>query len=481
MEKERMAKTPVKKLMLSMGIPMILSMILQAVYNIVDSAFVSNIAQNGEEALNALTLAFPAQMLMVAIGIGTGVGVNVLVANSLGQGDKEAANKSAGNAVFLAGVIYIAFLLFGLFGVNFYIETQTNNPLISEMAEEYLRICCVFSFGIVFFSVYEKLLQASGHPLCSTAAQISGAAVNIILDPLMIYGLAGFPEMGVKGAAYATVIGQIVSFAVAFILHIKVNKSISNKPLYLKPSLKTIGRIYSIGLPAIIAQALMSVMTYGLNIILAGVSQSMVTAYGLYYKIQQFLLFAAFGMRDAITPITAFSFGMDSKQRIDQSIKYGMIFTFVIMLAGTIVLELFAEPFSDIFGLSGTTRSLCVSAIRIISLCFVFAGANIAFQGLFQALGGGLESLIISVCRQVIFVFPFVILFAEIAKNNSDLTWTIWVSFPIAEIMSAVTAVLLFRRIYKKKVQIYVPDSSDSEEPTENTSVERRTSRADLK
>ncbi len=447
---DKMASMPVKKLMLSMGIPIILSMVLQAVYNIVDSAFVANMKENGEAALNALTLAFPFQMLMVAIGIGTGVGVNALLSKSLGQGDKERASRAAGNALFMAVIIYIVFALFGLFGVKPYISTQTGNALISDMAVDYLRICCVVSFGIVFFSIYEKLLQATGHSLYSTIAQISGAVVNIILDPVMIYGLAGCPEFGVRGAAYATVIGQVVSFAVALAFHLRVNRAISNELRYMKPSASVIKAIYAIGLPAIIAQALMSLMTYGLNIILGGVSEAMVTAYGLYYKIQQFILFAAFGLRDAITPIVSYSHGMGSKERIRDGIKYGMIFTLIIMLIGLAAIEIFALPFSGVFGLSGETRRLCISAMRIVSISFIFAGANIAFQGVFQALDGGLESLIVSLCRQLIFIFPLAWLFASMAKANPAFTWTVWTTFPIAELISAVIALLLFNRIYKR-------------------------------
>lgn len=446
----KMVSMPVNKLMLTMGIPMILSMVLQAVYNIVDSAFVSNMAQNGEAALNALTLAFPMQMLMVAIGIGTGVGTNALVAKRLGQGDKEKASKVAGNAVFLAIVIYIIFLLFGLFGARFYISSQTANQLIYDMGVDYLQICCVLSMGIVFFPIYEKLLQAAGHSMYSTIAQIVGAVVNIVFDPIMIYGLLGFPEMGVKGAAYATVIGQCCSAIAALIFHLKVNKDISNRLSYIKPSGTVIKEIYAIGLPAIIAQALMSVMTYGLNIILVGISESMVTAYGLFYKIQQFVLFAAFGLRDAITPIVSFSHGMKSRSRIRDGIKYGMIYTFVIMLLGTLIVEVLAVPFSNIFGLSGETQNLCISAMRVISISFVFAGANIAFQGVFQALDGGLESLIVSICRQLIFVLPVAWIFAEIVKKSQDMEWLVWTTFPIAEIISVLIACLLMRRINKK-------------------------------
>lgn len=449
-EQNKMGAVPVPKLMMAMGIPMILSMILQAVYNIVDSAFVSNMTNNGESALNALTLAFPLQMLMVAISIGTGVGTNALLAKSLGQNDKEKASKVAGNAVFLAIVIYIAFLIFGLFGVKLYINSQTSNQLIHNMAVNYLRICCIASIGIVLFSIYEKLLQATGHSMYSTIAQIAGAVTNIILDPIMIYGLIGCPEFGVNGAAYATVIGQCVSFILAFVFHIKVNKDISNRLKYIKPSAKIVKQIYSIGLPAIIAQALMSVMTYGLNIILGTISEAMVTAYGLYYKIQQFILFAAFGLRDAITPIVSFSHGMGSKSRIRDGIKYGMIYTFVIMLLGTIIVEIFAVPFSRVFGLSGETQMLCISAMRVISISFIFAGANIAFQGIFQALEGGIESLVVSLCRQFIFVLPIAWVFTQIIRKSPNSSWLIWSTFPIAEIISTVIAFLLMLRISKK-------------------------------
>lgn len=448
---EKMASLPVKKLMLSMGVPMIISMVLQAVYNIVDSAFVSNMAHVGEEALNALTLAFPMQILMVAVGIGTGVGANVLIAKSLGQSDGKTANKTAGNAFFLGFAIYIIFLLFGIFGAKIYINSQTDNAVISQMGTEYISICCVLSFGMSMFAIFEKTLQAAGHSLCSTVAQILGAVTNIILDPILIYGLLGCPQMGVKGAAYATVIGQIVSFAAALIFHIKFNRSIRIKPNDLKPSMKIIGMIYSVGFPAIISQALISIMTYGMNLILNGIGENMVTAYGLYYKIQQFLLFAAFGMRDAITPITAFSCGMGDENRIKDCVKFGHLFTAIIMLAGCAVLEIFAVPFSEIFGLSGNTQSLCISAIRIISIGLVFAGINIAFQGIFQAVGSGMGSLAVSVCRQLLFVFPIAIIFAHIAKINYELNWLLWVVFPIAEALTVIVAVLIFIRIFNKR------------------------------
>lgn len=453
-KENKMAVMPVNRLMLNMGIPMIISMMLQAVYNIVDSAFVANMEGTGEMALNALTLAFPVQMLMVAVGIGTGVGVNALLAKSMGQGDLEKAGKTAGNGIFLMAVIYIVFLLYGLFGTKGYIASQTQNPLIAEMATDYLKICCSFSFGILGFSLYEKVLQATGKSMYSTIAQIAGAVVNIILDPIMIYGWCGCPAWGVKGAAYATVIGQVVSALMGLLFHLKANKEIKNGIAYMKPSGKIIKGIYSIGFAAIIAQALMSVMTYLLNVIFVRIGENVVTAYGLYYKIQQFILFAAFGLRDAITPIISFNHGMKNRERMKDGIKYGLIYTLCIMLIGFVGLEVLAEPFAGIFGLSGETKTLCVSAMRVISVSYVFAGANIAFQGVFQALDSGMESLIISVCRQFLFVIPVAYLFSEMVVCGVGEIWLVWLSFVIAEGLSAIVSVIFMKRIYKSKIEV---------------------------
>ncbi|MDD7403035.1 MAG: MATE family efflux transporter [Butyribacter sp.] len=448
-----MAVMSVGKLMLSMGIPMILSMMLQAVYNIVDSAFVSNIPGVGEAALNALTLAFPVQMLMVAVSIGTGVGANALLSRNLGQGDTRKASQAAGNAVFLATVIYLVFLIFGFFGAKAYILSQSENKMIVEMATEYLKICCVLSFGIVYFSIFEKLLQATGNSLYSTIAQVAGAIVNIILDPVLIYGWLGLSAMGVKGAALATVIGQCVSFVCAFLFHIRYNKEIANKPEYLRPSLPVIKGIYMIGLPAIIAQALMSFMTYFLNIIFGRIGENVVTAYGLYYKIQQFILFAAFGLRDAITPILSYNYGMRSKKRVRDGIRYGMLYTLAIMLAGLLALEIFAEPISSVFALTGETESLCISAIRIISLSYLFAGANIAFQGIFQALESGVESLVISVCRQFLFVLPVAWGLTELVLSGFSYTGIIWITFLVAETLSVIVALHFMKRVSRQKIK----------------------------
>lgn len=381
-ENNKMKNEPVNKLMLQMGVPMILSLALQAVYNIVDSAFVGNMKEGSEAALNALTLVFPIQMLMVALAIGTGVGLNALLARTLGQRNREKASKVAGNGLFLATVIYVLCVLFGLFGIKAYIFSQTRNALVLSMSVDYLRICCLLSFGVVFFSIFEKLLQATGRSLYSTIGQVTGAVINMILDPVLIYGF----NLGVQGAAYAIVIGQILSALLLVVFHMRLNKEFDQGLTYTKPNKRIIKEIYSIGLPAIIAQALMSFMVYAMNLILK-FDASAQTAYGLFYKVQQFVLFMAFGLRDAITPIIAFSYGMQNKKRVKDGIKYGLIYTIVLMVVGTLITELFPNFFATLFN-AGQSRIYFISAVRIVSISFVFAGVNIAFQGVYQALNG---------------------------------------------------------------------------------------------
>ena len=430
-ESNKMKEMPVNNLMVQMGIPMILSMALQAVYNIVDSAFVGNMKVGSEAALNALTLVFPVQMLMVAVGIGTGVGTNALLARTLGQGDSKKAAKVAGNSLSLGVIIYAVCLLFGTFGVTTYISSQTVDPEVISMGTSYLRICCVISFGIIFFSLFEKLLQATGRSLYSTIGQVVGAVVNIILDPIMIYGIGPVPEMGVKGAAYATVIGQVASAVLLFIFHMKLNKEFEHDLKYMKPNVGIIKQIYAIGLPAIIAQALMSIMVYVMNLILK-FNPSAQTAYGLFYKVQQFVLFLAFGLRDAITPIIAFAYGMRNKKRIKAGIRYGLIYTIALMLFGILVTEIFPDAFAALFN-AGQSREHFISAMRIISISFIFAGINVAYQGMYQALDGGIESLVISLLRQLVIILPLAGLFSICVRNGQAGISLIWWAFPITE------------------------------------------------
>lgn len=451
----KMGVEPVKRLLLTMGVPMIISMAIQALYNIVDSYFVScmpntdEISNMGDVATNALTLAFPVQMLMVAIGVGTGVGINAILSRSLGEGNRTKASKIAGNSIFLGVCTFVVFLIFGFFGAEWYIGTQTTDPVISDLAVSYLKICCIWSLGISMYMTYEKLLQATGKTMQSTIAQIAGAVVNVVLDPVLIFGYCGFPVMGIEGAAYATVIGQCVSFLLDAVFHYIYNtKDIDTNLSYIKPDGKIIKEIYKVGIPAILMQALMSFMTYGVNIIFGMVSTVSVTAYGLYYKIQQFVFFAAFGMNNAIIPLVAFNYGMNDKKRVNDGIKYGMIYTLVIMAAGIILLQVFAEQISGIFAISKETQELCILSIRIITTGYLFVGANIAYQGIFQALGHGIASLAVSLLRLVVITLPV----AWLLTYTSNAQEVIWWSFPIAELGAFFVALVIMKHIRKTQI-----------------------------
>ena len=400
-ESNKMKEMPVNRLMVQMGIPMILSMALQSVYNIVDSTFVGNMKVGSEAALNALTLVFPVQMLMVVVGIGTGVGTNALLARTLGQGNTKKAAKVAGNSLFLGVIIYVVCFLFGIFGVKAYISSQTIDPEVISMGMSYLRICCVISFGIIFFSLFEKLLQATGRSLYSTIGQVVGAVVNIILDPIMIYGIGPVPEMGVKGAAYATVIGQVVSAALLFIFHMKLNKEFEHGVEYMKPDTGIIKEIYAIGLPAIIA----------------------------------------------------FAYGMHSKKRIQDGIRYGLIYTIVLMVVGVAITEIFPGAFATLFNV-GQSREYFIGAMRIISISFIFAGINVAYQGIYQSMDGGMESLIISLLRQLVIILPLAALLSLAVRSGSAGISLIWWAFPVTEIVSCIVGYVFLKKIRKNKVDV---------------------------
>lgn len=444
----KMGIEPVGSLILKMGIPMILSMMLQAFYNIVDSYFVSSMEGVGDAAVNALTLAFPIQALMVALAIGTGVGVNSLLSKFLGMGDRKTASRIAGNAVFLSVCTYILFLIFGLFFVDAYISSQTSDPIIQEMGCSYLKICTVLSFGSVIYMIYEKLLQGTGKTVLSTIAQVSGAITNIILDPIMIFGMFGCPALGIAGAAYATVIGQVVSLVLGMIFHHTKNKEIETKAEYLVPDKEIITAIYRVGIPAIIMQALMSVMTYCINIIFVRVSGSVVTAYGIYFKIQQFVFFAAFGLNNAIIPIVAFNYGMRDRARISKAIRCGLLYNAIIMLAGAVLLQVFGKQIIGIFDVSTEVKELSIQAVRIVTLGYIFVGANVIFQGIFQALGEGIKSLVISAIRLIIVVLPLAYFFT-ILPNAQNI---VWAAFPIAEACGLVVSILFMSRVSKNKL-----------------------------
>lgn len=411
----KMADTPMKKLFWKMGLPMIVSMILQALYNVVDSVFVTNMGAKGALANQALTLAFPIQILIIAVGVGTGVGLNALLARTLGENEKEKANRVAGNGIILGIVIYIVFLLFGLFGSRLFISLFAGgNSEVIEMGTTYLKICCCFSLGSIGYTVYERFLQSTGKTMLSTIAQISGALTNIVLDYVFIFPLG----MGVAGAAWATIIGQFVSLILAMIFHYTMNKEINGSIKYIKLDMSIIKEIYSIGVSAALMQGLLAVMMAGVNAIL-GISKAdpvvLVGSFGIYYKIQQIALFASFGLSNTIISILSFNYGMKDKERSKDCIKYGIVDTLIVTLVITVLFELFARPLSNLFGLTGDVTeeiiTTCTMALRIASIGYIFMGVSVAIQGVLQALGYALKPLIISLLRLVIFVFPIVYVF----------------------------------------------------------------------
>lgn len=449
----KMAIAPMNKLILKMGLPMIISMVLQALYNVIDSIFVANMGTKGAIANQALTYAFPIQIMIIAIGVGTGVGLNALLSKSLGENDRKKVNKIAGNGIFLSICIYIIFLLFGLFGTKWFISLFTNDKEIIKMGTTYLKICTCLSLGSIGYTVYERFLQATGKTMLSTISQISGAVINIILDYIFIYPL----KMGVAGAAWATIIGQFISLFIAMYFHYTKNNEIDGSIKYINHDINLIKGIYSIGVSAALMQALLAVMMAGMNAILglAQVNQTvLIGSFGIYYKIQQIALFSAFGLSNTIISILSFNYGMQDKKRIDDCIKYGIIDTIIVNLIISILFEIFAYPLANLFGLvGGTTKeiiSVCTIALRISSIGFVFMGISVAIQGVLQSIRYALKPLIISLLRLVIFVFPIAFLFTK----SNNVTEIVWWTFPIAEVLTSIISLFILKDSYDKKIKV---------------------------
>lgn len=456
-KQNKMAIAPMNKLILKMGLPMIVSMVLQALYNVVDSIFVANMGVDGAIANQALTYDFPIQIMIIAIGVGTGVGLNAILSKSLGEDDKEKVNKIAGNGIFLSICIYIIFLLFGLFGSRWFISLFTNDKQIIDMGTTYLKICTCLSLGSIGYTVYERFLQATGKTMLSTISQISGAVTNIVLDYIFIYPL----NMGVAGAAWATIIGQFVSLFIAMYFHYKKNDEIDGNINYIRPDVSLIKGIYSIGISAALMQALLAVMMAGMNAILglAQVNQTvLIGSFGIYYKIQQIALFSAFGLSNTIISILSFNYGMKDKKRIADCIKYGIIDTIIVTLIISILFELFAYPLANLFGLAGgSTKEIirvCTIALRISSIGFVFMGISVAIQGVLQSIRYALRPLIISLLRLVVFVFPVAYLFTK----SENVTEIVWWTFPIAEVLTAVISLFILKNSYNRKIKIIKSD-----------------------
>lgn len=449
----KMAIEPINKLILKMGLPMIVSMVLQALYNVIDSIFVANMGSTGAIANQALTYAFPIQIMIIAIGVGTGVGLNALLSKSLGENDKNKVNKIAGNGIFLSICIYIFFLIFGLFFSKWFISLFTNDKEIIKMGTTYLKICTCLSLGSIGYTVYERFLQATGKTMLSTISQISGAVTNIVLDYIFIYPL----DMGVAGAAWATIIGQFVSLFIAMYFHYNKNKEIDGSLKYINPDGGIIKAIYSIGVSAALMQALLAVMMAGMNAILglAQVDQTvLIGSFGIYYKIQQIALFSAFGLSNTIISILSFNYGMQDRKRIDDCIKYGIMDTMIVTLIISILFEVFAYPLANLFGLAGgETKEIikvCTIALRISSIGFIFMGISVAIQGILQSIRYALRPLIISLLRLVIFVFPVAFLFTK----SSDVVKIVWWTFPIAEVLTSIIALLILKDSYNRKIKV---------------------------
>lgn len=451
-KQNKMAEEQLKKLVWKMGLPMIISMVLQALYNVVDSIFVANMQGNGALANEALTIAFPVQIMIIAVGVGTGVGLNALLSKSLGEENHEKVNRVAGNGVFLALVIYAVFLGFGLFFSEKFISLFTDNASVLTMGTSYLKICTCFSLGSVGYTVYERFLQATGKTVYSTISQISGAVTNIVLDYIFIFPL----EMGVAGAAWATVIGQFVSLITAMLFHYFLNREVGGGIKYIKPQAKIIKGIYSTGLSAALMQALLSVMMAGMNAILGNAqadSTVLVGSFGIYYKIQQIALFSSFGLSNTIITLLSFNYGMKDMKRSEDCIKYGILDTVITTFVITVLFEIIARPLSMLFSLSGGSSEVivdvCAKATRIASLGFVFMGFSVAVQGVLQALGYAGKPLVISLLRLAVFVFPVAFLFTEL-PNVLD---TVWWTFPIAEVLTSVFAYVFLKQAKRSKMK----------------------------
>lgn len=450
MGENKMGVMPVGKLLVTMSLPMIISMLVQAAYNIIDSIFVAAI---NEDALTALSLAFPVQNLLIGVATGTGVGVNALLSKALGEKNYEKVNNIASNGVFLAFVGYFLFLVFGIFGSRFFFTIQTDNPQIIEYGTSYVSICCICSLFVFLQIIFERLMQSTGRTLYSMFTQGAGAIVNIILDPILIFGLFGLPRLEVTGAALATVIGQFVSAIMGVILNTKFNPDVKVRRKGFKPSIKIIGKIYSIGFPSIVMVGIGSIMNFGLNKILIAFSTTATAVLGVYYKIQSFAFMPLFGMNNGVIPIVAYNYGAGKRSRLLRCVKYSVILAESILFIAILVFQFLPVQLLTAFNASEHMISMGIHAFRIISLSYAFAGICIALGAVFQALGKSILSMTVSICRQLVVLLPAAWLLS--LSGNVNLVW--W-SFPIAEIASLTVSLISFVYIYKKIIK-NIPDN----------------------
>ena len=448
----KMGVMPVNQLLLNMSLPMMVSMLVQALYNIVDSIFVARVS---EDALTAVSLAFPIQTLLIAVGAGTGVGINALLSKSLGEKNYETANQTAMNGIFLAVLSFILFVAVGLFAVKpFYLsQVKSTDSEIYTMGISYLSIVCICSFGIYGQLIFEKLLQSTGMTFYSMLSQLAGAVTNIVLDPILIFGLLGMPKMGVTGAAVATVVGQCVGAVLGVWFNLKCNHELQLSIKGFRPNAKIIGKIYQVGVPSIIMQAIGSVMTYGMNLILIQFTSTATAIFGIYFKLQSFFFMPVIGLNNGMVPIIAYNFGAGKRSRIVKTIRYSLVYAFMLMFLGFLAFQLIPAQLLGMFEASDEMLEIGVSALRIIGVHFLIAWFCIIAGSVFQAVGNGVYSLIVSVARQLVILLP-----AEKKKKKIGGLALVWWAFPIAELMSfAVSATFLV--ITWKKVISKVPEN----------------------
>ena len=441
MQENKMGVMPIDKLIVSMSLPIMISMLVQAFYNIVDSIFVAKINEN---ALTAVSMAFPIQNLMIAVGVGTAVGVNALLARSLGEKDFNKVNKIAENAVFLILLSYLAFLLLGLFGAEPFFRSQTDIEEIVIYGKQYLNVCCCCSFGLFTQVMFERMLQATGKTFYTMLTQGIGAIINIILDPILIFGLFGLPAMGVTGAAVATVIGQIVAGILAVVFNQTKNHEIRIQMKGFSPNGGIIKQIYTIGVPSIVMQAIGSVMNYGMNRILISFTSTATAVFGVYFKLQSFIFMPVFGLNNGTIPIMAYNYGAGNKERVTKTLKHSIAYAVSIMSIGLIIFQLIPGPLLKLFNASDTMLSLGIPALRIISISFVLAAFCIACGSLFQALGKAVYSMFVSIARQLLVLLPVAFSLAQLGNVN-----LVWWAFPIAELMSLTMTIIFIRKMNK--------------------------------
>lgn len=439
MQENKMGVMPIDKLIVSMSLPIMISMLVQALYNIIDSIFVAMINEN---ALTAVSMAFPIQNLMIAVGAGTAVGVNALLARSLGEKDFDKVNRIAGNAVFLIFVSYLLFLIIGLFFAGPFYRSQTDIEEIILYGKEYLTVCCCFSFGCFTQLMFERMLQATGKTIFTMCTQGIGAIVNIIMDPILIFGLFGFPKMGVTGAAVATVTGQIVAGILAVVFNQTKNHEVNIRLKGFRPSAGIIGQIYAIGVPSIIMQAIGSVMNYGMNRILMAFSSTATAVFGVYFKLQSFVFMPVFGLNNGVIPVMAYNYGAGNKERVTKTLKHSIAYALVIMTVGFLIFQLLPTQLLKMFNASDTMLSLGVPALRIISISFILASFGVTCSGAFQALGKAVYSMLVSFARQLVVLLPVAYALAQFGNVN-----LVWWAFPIAELVSIVMTIFFMIKI----------------------------------